>query len=88
MLAEQPNVAGRADRDHGRLRRLIRVRQPSILAERERRNFVGAKTDQIEVEAEPLQFGNLNLEQRIIPTGVQRQLVIGQHISRAKAESW
>jgi hypothetical protein len=62
MLAEEPDVAKLADWDCWRLRRVIRVRQPSIFVERQRRYFIGAKTDQIEVEVERLQLSNLNLE--------------------------
>jgi hypothetical protein len=52
MLAKQPNIAKLAYRDGWRLRRFVRVRQSSILVERERRYFVGAITDQIEVEVD------------------------------------
>jgi hypothetical protein len=80
MLAKQPNVSRLAYRDGWRLRRLVRVGQASIPVERQRCYFVGAKAYQLEVEIECLEIAKLYLEQIIIPVGIQRQLVVGQHI--------
>ena len=54
--------------------------QPSILVERQRRYFVGAKADQAKIEVERLEVAKLDLEKIIIPAGIQRQLVVGQHV--------
>ena len=80
MLAKQPNVARRARRDGRRIRRFVRVRQPSILVERQRRYFVGAKADQAKIEAGTLQVVDLDAQHGVVPAGVQRQLIVRKHI--------
>ena len=63
-----------------RIGRLVRVGQPSILVERQRRYFVGAKADQPKIEAGTLQVVDLDAQHGVVPAGVQRQLIVRKHI--------
>ena len=51
-----------------------------MLARQQPLQLALAEADQPEVEAELREIGQLEPQQRLVPAGVQRQLVVGQHI--------
>ena len=79
MRSEQPGVAGPRHRVGLGLRRLVGVGQPLVAAE-QRHELTGVEAEQPEVGPHFAQVGELDPEQRVVPAGVQRQLVVGQHV--------
>jgi hypothetical protein len=79
MLAKQPSVSRRAHRDRWRIGRFVRIGQAAPI-ERQSSYLIGAKADQAKVKVERLEVAKLDLEKIIVPAGVHRQLVVGQHI--------
>ena len=81
VLAQHPQIARLRDRLLRQRRRLVVLGQarPAV-ARQQPLQLALAEADQPEVEAELREIGQLEPQQRLVPAGVQRQLVVGQHV--------
>ena len=81
VLTEHPQIARLRDRLLRQRRRLVVLGQARLaLARQQPLQLALAEADQPEVEAELGKVRQLEPQQRLVPAGVQRQLVVGQHI--------
>jgi hypothetical protein len=82
MPAELPDVTALGERLGRRLGHRLGIGEPGLqrgLGE-QLLDLAVEEAGEVEVEAGLLQFAQLKGEQRVVPTGVQRQLVVGDHI--------
>ena len=76
MLAQNPEVARPGDRLLGQRRRVVILGQPDLVARQQPLQLALVEADQPEVEAEFRKIRQLEPQQRLVPAGVQRQLVV------------
>ena len=81
VLTQHPQIARLRDRLLRQRRRLVVLGQarPAV-ARQQPLQLARAEADQPEVEAELREIRQLEPQQRLVPAGVQRQLVVGQHV--------
>ena len=75
---KQPHIPGHRDRVCGRFWRLVGIGKPAIW--RQAGEFVFAEPGQRQVEAHLAEIGQLDPQQRVVPPGVQRELIVGQNV--------
>ena len=81
VITQHPQIARLGDRLLRQRRCLIVIGQALLPARQQPFQLARAEADQAEVEAEVREIRQLEPQQRLIPAGVQRQLVVGQHVS-------
>ena len=80
VATEDPHVTQAADRVCRSLGRVVRVGQPGRAIHGQRGDLVEREAGHAQVEIERLQIGELDPEQRLVPTGVQGELVVGDDV--------
>ena len=84
VFTKQPEITSLTDRLFFGLRDLIVIGKSGFIFNRQQLiQFLIRKTDDIKVESQFLDFGQLEFEQIFIPTGVLGDLVVGDHQSLA-----
>ena len=78
--AETPHVARLADRIIRTGRRLVGIGEALAPVRQQRSELEVGEPDQVEVEAEVLEAGDLDAEQIVVPASVEGELVVGDHI--------
>ncbi len=79
-MAQQPDIPRPAGRHLGHARHVVGVGQARGGLGEQRGELVVAEADQAEIGPDLAQVGELDPEQRLVPAGIERELVVGQHV--------